>query len=76
MHQHTIVLGVMVSDTLRLITLVPDNVGYIMLLMPVARTDLMNQTVSGTNVINQRMYEITLYYLAHFFGKGIDTDIA
>ena len=66
----------MVSDALRLIKLVPDNIRYIMLLMPVARTDLMNQTVSGTNVINQRMYEITLYYLAHFLGKGIDTDIA
>ena len=52
----------MVSDTLRLITLVPDNVGYILLLMPVGRTDLMYQTVSGTNMINQRMYEIILYY--------------
>ena len=55
----------MVSDALRLITLVPDNVGYIMLLMPVARTDLMYQTVSGTNMINQRMYEIILSYHWH-----------
>ena len=66
----------MFLDALRLITLVSDSIRYIMLLMPVARTDRMYQTVSGTNVINQRMYEITLYYLAHFFGKGIDTDIA
>ena len=80
----------MVLDTLQLITLVPDNVGYIMLLMPVARTDLMNQTVSGTNMIKQRMYEIILYYLVgkklgkaltlilHRTkqGKSIDTDYA
>ena len=63
----------MLSDTLRLITLVPDNIRYIMLLMSVARTDLMYQTVSGTNMINQRMYEIILYYLV---GKGIDIDFA
>ena len=57
----------MVSDALRLIMLVPDNVGYIMMLMPVARTDLMYQTMSGTKMINQRMYEIILvYYLAHY----------
>ena len=80
----------MVSDALRLITLVPDKDGYIMLLMPLARTDLMNQTVSGKNMINQRMYEIILYYLVgkklgkaltlilHRTkqGKSIDTDYA
>ena len=36
--------------------------------MPVAKTDLMYQTVSGTNMINQRMYKIMLYYLAHYVG--------